>query len=99
MGLKTALDWIVCYDMADRRRLARIFKLLKTQGVPLQYSVFLVHASALEIEQLEEKILRLINREEDDVRAYRIPHLNQKVVLGHSLVPQGLLIDCGVDAL
>jgi CRISPR-associated protein Cas2 len=99
MGLTTAVDWIVCYDMTDRRRLARIFKLLKGHGIPLQYSVFLVHASALEMEDLEEKICNLINRQEDDVRTYRIPQFNQKVVLGHSMVPQGLLIDCGVDTL
>lgn len=99
MGLKTTLDWIVCYDMTDRRRQTRIFKLLKANGIPLQYSVFLVHASALEMAQLEEKMGKLINRECDDVRAYRIPQLNQKVVLGHPMVPDGLLIDCGVDTL
>ncbi len=99
MGLKTALDWIVCYDMADRRRLARIFRLLKANGIPLQYSVFLVHASTLEMGQLEEKIRQLINHEEDDVRAYRIPQLSHKVVLGRPLVLEGVLIDCGVDTL
>ncbi|MFZ4625634.1 MAG: CRISPR-associated endonuclease Cas2 [Rhodoferax sp.] len=90
---------MVCYDMADPRRLARIFRLLKSNGIPLQYSVFLVHASSLEMDQLENKIKAIINPAEDDVRAYRIPLANRKVVLGHPLVPDGMLIGCGIDTL
>ena len=98
MGVNTAASWIVCYDMADPRRLARIFKLLKAHGIPLQYSVFLIEASSQEMAQLEEKICQLINRTEDDVRVYRLPAGPHRVILGQPLIPAGILIDCGVDA-
>lgn len=73
--------------------------LTPAERTTLQYSVFLVHASALEMAQLEDKMRKLINRESDDLRAYRIPHLSQKVVLGHPLVPDGFLIDGGIESL
>lgn len=99
MGLNTPVDWIVCYDMADRRRLARIFRTLKAQGVPVQRSVFLVRASAADMARLREQLMRIIDLSQDDVRAYRIPANHQKVVLGPSLIPAGMLLGCGIDDL
>lgn len=91
MGLNTEVDWIVCYDMADRKRLARIFKLLKSHGIPLQRSVFLIHTSSVGMEKLEIQINSLINPKEDDVRAYRLPQSGQKFVLGRPLILQDML--------
>jgi CRISPR-associated protein Cas2 len=92
MGLNTAVDWIVCYDMADRKRLARVFKLLKANGLPLQRSVFLVHVSSAGMAQLQAQLNSLINPQQDDVRVYRLPQGGYRVVLGNSLIPQGMLL-------
>ena len=98
MAMNAPTDWLVCYDMADRKRLAQVFKLLKAHGIPLQRSVFQVHASSIAMEQLMAQISRLIQPDEDDVRAYRIPADSHKVWLGQSLIPQGMLIGCGAEA-
>ena len=34
-------DYIICYDITNRRRLGRVHSLLKKHAVPLQYSLFL----------------------------------------------------------
>ena len=97
MGLNTPSDWIVCYDMKDRKRLARIFKFLKSQGIPIQYSVFLVHASSIAITQLEDRLCNLIDRNEDDVRIYAIPKCSKTVIMGQPLVPDGVLFGEGIQ--
>jgi CRISPR-associated protein Cas2 len=88
------VDWMVCYDIANPKRLARIFKLLKSHGVPIQYSVFLVRASVLEMQRIVAKIQTIICDTEDDVRAYQIPAKNCRVLLGQALLPD-VLIGCG----
>jgi hypothetical protein len=46
MSLHEPTGWIVCYDIRQPKRLIRVHRHLKKWGVPLQYSVFLVQASA-----------------------------------------------------
>ena len=65
--------WLVTYDIADLRRLARLFKYLKKQGAPVQYSVFLVEASAMKMSNLIVQMAKLVDANADDVRAYHLP--------------------------
>ena len=95
MGLNTATDWIVCYDMKEPKRLRRVFKCLKSHGIPIQYSVFLVHASSNAIDRLEVQLCKLINRNEDDVRIYAIPKCSDTIIMGHALIPDGVLLGDG----
>ena len=37
--MKPASPWLVCYDIAEPRRLARVGRAAREFGVPLQYSV------------------------------------------------------------
>lgn len=50
MSQHASAQWLVTYDIADPKRLGRLFRYLKKQGVPVQYSVFLVDASAAKME-------------------------------------------------
>jgi len=83
-------SWLVTYDIADSRRLAKVFKKLKTVGVPLQYSVFAVEASAAGMALLMAQLARLIHAKEDDVRAYRLPANGWRATLGQAILPEGL---------
>ena len=95
MSVGASAGWIVTYDIADKKRLPRVFKFLKRQGVPLQYSVFLVDASSAKIGSIMAHIARLIDKDADDVRAYRIPANPWKVSLGSAILPEGIVAGDG----
>jgi len=91
MSLHASARWLVTYDIADPKRLARLFKFLKKQGVPVQYSVFLVEASAAKMGTLIVQIAKMVDADADDVRAYRLPENTWKVTLGSSILPEDIL--------
>ena len=84
--------WLVTYDIVEPRNLARVFKLLKKNGVPIQYSVFSVHASAVQIGSLMVRLAKLIDVRADDVRAYRLPENPWQVTLGSAILPEDIWI-------
>jgi len=84
--------WLVTYDISAKRNWARVFKLLKKEGTPIQYSVFLVPASAAKMASLMAEIAALINPKTDDVRAYRLSEQGWKVSLGNAMIPEDMWI-------
>ena len=92
MSQNQTAPWLVTYDIANPRRLSSVFKHLKTQGVPMQYSVFAVDASATKMGVLMAVLSSLIDPKEDDVRAYRLPEHGWRATLGDTLLPQDLWI-------
>lgn len=92
MSLHEPARWIVTYDIAHPRRGQRMLKLLKKHGVPLQYSVFIVDASATAMHALMHEIRRLIRPSDDDVRAYRLPMGIEHYSLGGTRLPDGTLV-------
>lgn len=93
MSLHTPARWIVTYDITDRRRLLRVHALLRRRGLPVQYSVFLVRASADGMRRLMEELEELIVTALDDVRAYRWPVQPECHQLGRSILPEGVLLE------
>lgn len=59
--------YIVCYDIADAKRLRGTYRTLQGFGDPLQYSVFRCELSALELMTLKERLWSIINLAEDRV--------------------------------
>lgn len=92
MSLHTPARWIVTYDIADPRRGVRVHRYMKSQGVPLQYSVFIVEASAARMRQVMLALEDLIDPGSDDVRAYRWADHAESHQLGADLLPEGVLI-------
>ncbi len=84
-------QWLVTYDIADPKRLGRLFKFLKKQGVPVQYSVFLVDASAVKMASLVVQMAKMVDADADDVRAYRLPENRWRVTLGRAILPEGIM--------
>lgn len=56
---------LATYDIADERRLRKIFKLLRGYGDHIQYSVFLCQLTDKDIAVLREKIADIIHHKED----------------------------------
>jgi len=79
-------QWLVCYDVTDPRRLARVFKCLRGHGIPIQKSVFLVDASQAQMAALAQRLAELIDATQDRLNAYRLLAHGQHVIMGEPLV-------------
>jgi CRISPR-associated protein Cas2 len=88
MSQNTTARWLVTYDISDPKRLAKIFKALKKEGIPIQYSVFYLHMSAAKIGSLMVQLSKLIDTRSDDVRAYRLPERGMEISIGASILPE-----------
>lgn len=83
-------DILICYDIADPKRLGRLFRFLKKHATPLQYSVFLFTGSDRQLDRLMMQAALLIDAKADDLRAYPLPRLGFKARLGRALLPEGI---------
>ncbi len=62
--------YLLCYDIADPKRLAMVCRRVKRDGVALQYSVFDCQLNAVSLRRLIRDLRELIDDREDDVRIY-----------------------------
>ena len=90
MALNAIKSWLIAYDVADPRRLARLHRYLKSKAVPVQYSVFVTRASAVQIGAIRSALADLIDPKTDDVRIYQVPDSPELVVLGTKALPDGI---------
>jgi len=65
-------DYLICYDIADERRLAKLARYLEKLAIRVQYSIFFYQADSEGLAMTVEKIREIIDAEVDDVRIYRI---------------------------
>lgn len=68
---------IVCYDVSTetregRRRLRRVAKACEGVGQRVQKSVFECRANAMQLENLERRLLDIIDADQDCLRFYRL---------------------------
>jgi CRISPR-associated protein Cas2 len=91
---------LVAYDIADPKRLSRVHRVLKKQGLPVQYSVFTVVMKRKEVLKLLDCLGELIHPSQDDVRCYRLPENSDIKSLGRQFFPEDVyLFINGVNSL
>jgi CRISPR-associated protein Cas2 len=95
--VKPATTWLVCYDIAEPRRLARVWRAVREFGVPLQYSVFWARLDDIGLGGALAAIATRIDPRRDDVRFYPLPENVQITGLGRDVVPLG--VDLGDPVL
>lgn len=92
--------YLIAYDIADPKRLARVHRVLKKDGLPIQYSVFTVVMKRPRLLRLLERVEEHIEPKEDDVRCYRLPENAESAALGRQYFPNDVfLFSGGVDRL
>lgn len=91
--------WLVCYDIADPRRLRRVHRYLSRHALPCQYSVFILAASEEQAEAHCDALARLIEERVDDVRMYCIPQRVEFWPLGLQGGLQGVTLAGSLTAL
>lgn len=86
------MEWLVTYDVAvetaeGRRRLRRVAKTCEAHGQRVQYSVFECRLTDGQFAVLWARLLDVIDKETDSLRAYRLPESRDRFlqVAGKSL--------------
>ena len=59
--------YLICYDVADPKRLRWTYKTMRGYGTPVQYSVFRCELSAVERQLLRESLWEILNWDHDRV--------------------------------
>lgn len=92
--------YLIAYDIANPRRLLKVHRILKKEGLPVQYSVFTVVMKRPRLLRLLDRVAEQIFLAEDDVRCYRLPSNADTVTLGKQFFPQDvMLFTGGVDRI
>ena len=60
-------SYLVCYDIADPKRLRRVARTCEDYGYRKQFSVFLCRISATDFVRLRTRLYDIIDREADQV--------------------------------
>jgi CRISPR-associated protein Cas2 len=84
--------YLIAYDIADPRRLARVHRCLKREAVPVQYSVFLTRTTPSQLQRIKDAVATEIDEREDDVRFYLVPDRTEVTVFGRKPLPEGVLL-------
>ena len=64
--------FIVCYDIADHRRRARLHELLLGYGQPVQRGVFECRLNGRQFQRLRRQARRLARGDRDSIRYYQM---------------------------
>ncbi|MCT7965108.1 CRISPR-associated endonuclease Cas2 [Laspinema sp. D1] len=74
--------YLICYDITEDNRRNRVAKVLETYGMRVQKSVFEVVLNETEYHQLQTRLLKLLNKRQDQLRFYPLsPHNRERIVI------------------
>lgn len=94
------LLYLIAYDIRQPRRLGRVHRFLRRQGLPVQYSVFTAQLDARKLERVLGGLRAIIDARIDDVRCYPLPGRPEQIGLCRQLFPEDvLLLDGGVNLI
>ena len=83
-------ETIICYDIADPKRLGRIHRCLKRQAMPFQYSVFLFVGDDRQLQRCLDELAAIMDPAHDDIRAYTLPKRGLRINMGQPTLPEGI---------
>jgi CRISPR-associated protein Cas2 len=63
---------VVCYDISDHRRRARLHELLLSYGTPVQKSVFECQLSRAQLRRLQAQARRFARKSGESIRYYQM---------------------------
>ncbi len=98
--MRASTAWLICYDIADPRRLARVHRAACRFAVPVQYSVFWARLGRVELNDALREIATRIDPRADDVRFYPLPDNVIVHGIGRGALPEGVwLRDSALERL
>lgn len=84
--------YLVCYDIADPKRLGRVHRRIVKHAMFVQLSVYYLQGDRQVLEALLEDLREVIDEGCDDVRAYPVRQLSGALQIGCSWLPEGIVI-------
>jgi CRISPR-associated protein Cas2 len=90
MALNVVRTWLIAYDVRDPLRLQRVHRYLRSEAVPVQYSVFVARCATNHICAIKGEVAARIDPAADDVRIYQIPDRPEIATLGAQGLPEGI---------
>lgn len=84
-------DFLICYDISDKKRLSKIAKIVEKNALRIQRSIYFYgDVTKKELTVLVEEVLTILNEKEDDLRIYTIKnsgiHLGSAVDLDNPFI-------------
>ena len=64
------MNWIIAYDITDKRRLQKIHRQLTDIAISLQNSTFLYQGNQTQLIETLEQLMQNLDPKKDDLRAY-----------------------------
>jgi len=83
--------WLICYDIADEKRLTRVHKNISGLAAQIQYSVYHLRAEPQQIDQILADLQILIDPREDDIRIYPLARKTPAELRGHGQLEWSIL--------
>ena len=74
--------FIIAYDIKEKNRLQRLQRLISTQFLQLQYSVYYGTMTRTHMDTFITLIQKVIHPSDDDLRIYEVEPLENAIVLG-----------------
>lgn len=66
------MRYIISYDIREKRRLQKIYRLLSGYALPLQESVFIFVGDIRKFELMKIELCKIANLKQDDIRIYAL---------------------------
>lgn len=86
-------NWLIAYDITDRKRLSRAYRFLSGQALHLQNSVFIFKGTQEEAQHLFQRLIGMLDKA-DDLRIYPLSPHSPIYELKGSLLAEGIVL-CG----
>lgn len=84
--------YLICYDIANPKRLGRVRRRALNHAAFVQYSVYYLRGDQLDLQSMLADIQAVIDDTEDDVRAYSVAPLNEAIQKGVTWLPEEILL-------
>ncbi len=84
--------YLVCYDIADPKRLSKIHRSIVKHALFIQLSVYYLEGNQDDLNDLLDDLQQLMDERNDDIRAYQIGPLSEALQIGCRWLPEGILL-------
>jgi len=77
-------NFLLCYDISDKKRLTKIAKIIEAESIRIQRSVYFYEkVTKKELNSLIDRVLAILDEKADDFRVYTIK--NNGICLGEAV--------------